>query len=423
MGGGGDTHSLSAAKKTKKSKQILELDRGAGIPFEGNYSEWLDAKAKRLAAEERKQGALQKSVDAELDFMRRQAKGQQKKGAARARRYEDLVEAAAEYVKAAAVESITIPVGPRLGSKVLEVDGLRKAFGDRLLLEGLSFSLPPGAICGVIGGNGAGKSTLFRMIMVGVCVCFCVCVCGLIVLRVWRGIKQTNTTNNQHKQTNQQGEDAPDAGKLELGETVVPMYVDQSRGSLDADATVYEAATGGAEEIDLGGRRVNGRAYCGWYNFKSADQQKKVGVLSGGERNRLHLARVLRQAGNLLLLDEPTNDLGAWPVDGLRTTMTLGTRANAGHHLLTRSHITSSSSKTKKDVDTLRCLEDAVLGFAGSALVISHDRAFLDRCATHILVQRSAGLFFSAFAALWCCVCVCVRVCVCVLLSRGEARL
>ncbi|KIY94764.1 putative ABC transporter ATP-binding protein [Monoraphidium neglectum] len=205
------------------------------------------------------------------------------------------------------VDSITIPVGPRLGGKVVEAKGLSKAFGDRLLVDGLSFSIPPGAVVGIVGGNGAGKTTLFRMIM---------------------------------------GQDTPDSGELELGDTVVPMYVDQSRDDLDASKTVYDAIADGSDEIDLNGRTVNARAYCGWYNFKGADQSKRVGDLSGGERNRLQLARVLRQSGNLLLLDEPTNDL---------------------------------------DVTTLRCLEEAVSNFAGSTLVVSHDRWFLDRVATHIL--------------------------------------
>lgn len=286
---------------------ILELDRGAGIPFEGNYSEWLTAKEKRLSTEAKTQAHLQKVIAHELEFINKQAKGQQAKGRARQRRYEELVAAANSYVKNTQVDSITIPVGPRLGDKVVEVSGLSKGFGDRLLVEGASFSVPPGAVVGIVGGNGAGKSTLFRMIM---------------------------------------GQEAPDGGQLDVGETVVPMYVDQSRDALDGDKTVYETISGGSDEVDLNGRTVNARAYCSWYNFKSGDQQKKVGVLSGGERNRLHLACVLKQSGNLLLLDEPTNDL---------------------------------------DVDTLRSLEEAILNFSGSVLVISHDRWFLDRVATHIL--------------------------------------
>ncbi|KAF6262858.1 P-loop containing nucleoside triphosphate hydrolase protein [Scenedesmus sp. NREL 46B-D3] len=289
---------------------ILELDRGSGIPFEGNYSEWLSAKDKRLQSEAKSQAHLQKVIAHELEFISKQAKGQQAKGRARQRRYDELVAAANSYVRNTQVDSITIPVGPRLGDKVLAVEGVNKAFGERLLVDGMTFDVPAGAVVGIIGGNGAGKSTLFRMIM---------------------------------------QQDAPDGGRLELGET--------SREALQADKTVggraagvlrgvYEAISGGADEVDLNGRKVNARAYCSWYNFKSADQQKKVAVLSGGERNRLQLACVLKQSGNLLLLDEPTNDL---------------------------------------DVDTLRCLEEAIVNFAGSVLAISHDRWFLDRVATHIL--------------------------------------
>ncbi|KAG2486629.1 hypothetical protein HYH03_014686 [Edaphochlamys debaryana] len=286
---------------------ILELDRGAGIPFEGNYSEWLNAKAKRLATEAKQQATLDKAIEEELAWIARKAKGQQKKGQARMRRYDDLVAQQAAYVKQAQLDSITIPQGPRLGDLVLEVNGLKKQFEDRILVEDANFSIPPGACVGIIGGNGAGKSTLFRMIM-----------------------KQQQ----------------PDGGELRLGDTVVPMYVDQSRESLAADKSVYEEIADGKDEVDLGGRLINARAYCSWYNFKGGDQQKKVGNLSGGERNRLHLAKTLKQAGNLLLLDEPTNDL---------------------------------------DVDTLRCLEEAILNFAGTTLLISHDRWFLDRVATHIL--------------------------------------
>lgn len=286
---------------------ILELDRGQGIPFQGNYSEWLGSKAARLSSEASKQSGLQKAMAQELEWMNKNAKGQQKKGKARMRRYEELTERAESYVKASKLDSITIPVGPRLGSKVLEVRDLVKGFEDRLLIDSLSLSVPPGSVVGIVGGNGAGKSTLFRMIM---------------------------------------GEDAPDGGALELGETVVPMYVDQGRGALNGEATVLEDIAEGADVVSLGGRDINARAYCAWYNFSGADLQKKVKDLSGGERNRLQLAKVLRQAGNLLLLDEPTNDL---------------------------------------DVDTLRCLEDAVEAFAGTVLVISHDRWFLDRLCTHIL--------------------------------------
>uniref|UniRef100_A0A7S0RSR6 ABC transporter domain-containing protein n=1 Tax=Chlamydomonas leiostraca TaxID=1034604 RepID=A0A7S0RSR6_9CHLO len=286
---------------------ILELDRGAGIPFEGNYSEWLAAKDKRLKVEEKSQSALQKTIEHELEWVNKQAKGQQKKGAARLRRYDDLVAQASEFVKTSQVDSITIPVGPRLGNKVLEVAGVCKSFGDKLLVDDMTFSVPPGAVVGIIGGNGAGKSTLFRMIM---------------------------------------GQDTPDKGTLELGDTVVPMYVDQSRAALNPDRSVYDEISEGKDEVDLSGRSVPTRAYCSWYNFKGLDQQKKVGQLSGGERNRLHLAKTLKQSGNLLLLDEPTNDL---------------------------------------DVATLRCLEEAIENFAGTSLIISHDRWFLDRVATHIL--------------------------------------
>ncbi|GLC42782.1 hypothetical protein PLESTB_001417500 [Pleodorina starrii] len=298
---------------------ILELDRGAGIPFEGNYSEWLTAKAKRLTQEAKQQAALDKAISEELEWINKKAKGQQKKGAARMRRYDELVTQQASYVKQAQLDSITIPQGPRLGDLVLEVDALRKSFEERLLIDDASFSIPPGAVVGIIGGNGAGKSTLFRMIM--------------------------------KQQT-------PDGGQLRLGDTVVPMYVDQSREALAADRTVYEEIADGKDEVDLGGRLINARAYCSWYNFKGGDQQKKVGSLSGGERNRLHLAKTLKQAGNLLLLDEPTNDL---------------------------------------DVDTLRCLEEAILNFAGTTLLISHDRWFLDRVATHILAfEGDSKLHFFA---------------------------
>ncbi|KAF5834104.1 putative ATP-binding component of ABC transporter [Dunaliella salina] len=272
---------------------ILELDRGQGIPFEGNYSEWLEAKDKRLRFEEKTQSALQKSIAKELEWTKQQQKGQQ-------------------------VDSITIPVGPRLGSKVIEAKGITKAFGDRLLVDDLNFSVPPGSVVGIIGGNGAGKSTLFKIIM---------------------------------------GQEKPEKGELEIGETVVPMYVDQSRDALDPNRTVYEEIAEGSDEVDLNGRKVNTRAYCSWYNFKSTDQNKKVGMLSGGERNRLHLAKTLKQSGNLLLLDEPTNDL---------------------------------------DVETLRCLEEAIDNFAGSVLIISHDRWFLDRMATHILAfeDNSTAVWF-----------------------------
>mmetsp|Transcript_6359 Transcript_6359/g.17783 ORF Transcript_6359/g.17783 Transcript_6359/m.17783 type:complete len:652 (+) Transcript_6359:178-2133(+) len=287
---------------------ILELDRGQGIPFQGNYSEWLSAKQKRMEGEKKQQNSLSKAVAEELEWIRSNQKGQQKKGKARLRQYDELMAKQQQYTEAAVIDSITIPLGPRLGNQVVELDGVTKSFGDRLLIDGLSCSIPPGAVVGIVGPNGTGKSTLFRMIM---------------------------------------GEEVPDSGSVKLGETVVPMYVDQSREGLDDDKTVYEAVSGGDEELQLGpGRIVQARQYLSWYNFTGSDQQKKVGVLSGGERNRLQLAIVLRQSGNLLLLDEPTNDL---------------------------------------DVDTLRALEEAILNFAGTVLVISHDRWFLNRISSHIL--------------------------------------
>ncbi|GJP61747.1 hypothetical protein CLOP_g18884 [Closterium sp. NIES-67] len=286
---------------------ILELDRGQGIPFEGNYSAWLENKAERMAGEERQQSALQRVMEREMEWIRQKAKGQQKKGKARMRAYEELVIQAGQYSREEKLESMFLPPGPRLGDVVVEAEAVAKAFGERVLMDGVNFMLPPGGIVGVIGGNGAGKTTLFRMIT---------------------------------------GQDSPDGGSLRVGDTVAPLYVDQSRDSLDPNKTVFEEITGGADEILLGDRKVNSRAYCAWYNFKGADQQKKVGVLSGGERNRVHLARIMRRGGNLLMLDEPTNDL---------------------------------------DVDTLRALEDAIQGFAGCVIVISHDRWFLDRIATHIM--------------------------------------
>mmetsp|Transcript_38442 Transcript_38442/g.114036 ORF Transcript_38442/g.114036 Transcript_38442/m.114036 type:complete len:670 (-) Transcript_38442:645-2654(-) len=289
---------------------ILELDRGSGIPFEGNYSEWLSSKAKRMAVEDRQQTSLNKTIERELEFISQQKKGQQKKGKARERQLDDLIAKASQHVKASNVDSITIPIGPRLGNIVVEASGLTKSFDDRMLLDNVSFSVPPGAVVGIIGGNGAGKSTLFRMIM---------------------------------------GEMAPDRGELRLGDTVVPMYVDQSREALDPNKTLFEEIADGSDEVDLNGRKVSARSYCSWYNFKGNDQSKTVGNLSGGERNRLHLAKTLKQSGNLLLLDEPTNDL---------------------------------------DVDTLRCLEEAIDNFAGSVLIVSHDRWFLDRIATHILAYE-----------------------------------
>jgi len=286
---------------------ILELDRGAGIPWEGNYSSWLEQKQARLAAEDRADRARQASLERELEWIRMSPRARQSKGKARITAYNDLVaEAEAAERRADRVE-LVIPPGPRLGDQVVEAAGVVKAYGDRLLVDGLSFILPPGGIVGVIGPNGAGKTTLFRMIV---------------------------------------GEEQPDAGTLTLGRSVQLAYVDQSRETLAADATVYEEITGGVDRLVVGGRELHGRAYVAGFGFKGSDQQKKVGQLSGGERNRVLLAKVLRGGGNVLLLDEPTNDL---------------------------------------DVDTLRALEDALVAFPGCAVVISHDRWFLDRIATHVL--------------------------------------
>jgi ATP-binding cassette ChvD family protein len=284
---------------------ILELDRGRGIPYEGNYSAWLEQKARRLAQEERVEAARQRTIAAELEWIRQNPKGRQTKQKARINNYEALL-AQERSVKLDSVQ-IHIPAGPRLGDVVVEAEGLRKGFGERLLIEDLSFRLPPGGIVGVIGPNGAGKTTLFRMIT---------------------------------------GEERPDAGALRIGETVELAYVDQSRDALDPDKNVWEEISGGMDQIMVGEREVSSRKYVADFNFRGSDQQKKVARLSGGERNRLHLAKLLRTGGNLLLLDEPTNDL---------------------------------------DVDTLRALEEALLGFAGCAVVISHDRWFLDRIATHVL--------------------------------------
>jgi sulfate-transporting ATPase len=284
---------------------ILELDRGRGIPFKGNYSAWLEQKQERLAQEQRRDKARAKTLAAELAWVRENPKGRRKKSKARLARYDALL-AEEQNVKLDEVQ-IHIPAGPRLGNVVIEAEGLRKAFGEKLLIEDLSFSLPPAGIVGVIGPNGAGKTTLFRMIV---------------------------------------GEEQPDAGSLRLGETVELAYVDQSRDALDPEKTVWEEISGGVDEIDVGPRKMNSRAYTSGFNFKGSDQQRAVGTLSGGERNRLHLAKLLRSGGNLLLLDEPTNDL---------------------------------------DVDTLRALEEALLSFAGCAVVISHDRWFLDRVTTHTL--------------------------------------
>jgi len=284
---------------------ILELDRGRGIPYEGNYSAWLEQKAKRLSQESREDKSRQKTLERELDWMRQGAKARQAKSKARINAYNDMANQS-EREKLANAQ-IVIPNGPRLGDKVIEVTGLKKAMGDKLLIEDLSFSLPPGGIVGVIGPNGAGKSTLFKMLT---------------------------------------GQEAPDAGTIEFGDTVDLSYVDQSRDDLKPDENVWEAIADGQDIIKLGDAEVNARAYCSAFNFKGGDQQKKVSLLSGGERNRVHMARLLRAGGNVLLLDEPTNDL---------------------------------------DVETLRALEDALVDFAGCAVVISHDRFFLDRICTHIL--------------------------------------
>jgi ATP-binding cassette ChvD family protein len=284
---------------------ILELYQGAGIPWEGNYSSWLEQKERRLAQEEKQASARQKTLQHELEWIRMSPRARQAKSKARITRYEELREEAARQTEGSA--EILIPVPERLGDEVVVAENLAKGYGDRLLIEDLTFSLPRGGIVGVIGPNGAGKTTLFRMIT---------------------------------------GQEQPDGGTLKVGSTVQIAYVDQSRDALDADKTVYQEISGGQDQLQFGRRTVNARAYSAGFNFRGADQQKKVGTLSGGERNRLHLAKLLRSGGNLLLLDEPTNDL---------------------------------------DVDTLRALEEALLGFAGCVVVISHDRWFLDRIATHIL--------------------------------------
>ena len=284
---------------------ILELDRGRGIPYQGNYSGWLEQKQARLAQSEKQEIARQRTIAAELEWVRTNPKGRRTKSKARLANYEALLAGEAE-VKLDQVQ-IHIPAGPRLGDVVIEASGLRKGFGERLLIEELSFSLPRGGIVGVIGPNGAGKTTLFRMIT---------------------------------------GDEQPDAGTLRIGDTVVLAYVDQSRDALDDSRSVWEEISDSLEQIKVGDRWVNSRQYTASFNFRGSDQQKKVAKLSGGERNRLHLAKLLRGGGNLLLLDEPTNDL---------------------------------------DVDTLRALEEALLSFAGCAVVISHDRWFLDRVATHVL--------------------------------------
>jgi len=284
---------------------ILELDRGKGIPNEGNYSDWLEQKAKRLSQEAREDKSKQQTLQRELDWMRQGAKARQAKSKARINAYNDLADQS-EREKLTRAQ-IVIPNGPRLGNKVIEVENLAKHYGDKQLVEGLTFDLPPGGIVGVIGPNGAGKSTLFRMLT---------------------------------------GQEQPDDGSVSFGDTVKLSYVDQSRDDLKDDETVWQAISGGAEIIELGDAQVNSRAYCSSFNFKGGDQQKPLKLLSGGERNRVHMARLLKEGGNVLLLDEPTNDL---------------------------------------DVETLRALEDALVDFAGCAVVISHDRFFLDRICTHML--------------------------------------
>ena len=284
---------------------ILELDRGRGIPYEGNYSAWLEQKAKRMSQEAREDKSKQKALEKELEWIRSGAKARQSKGKARLARYNEM--AGQTVLERASSAQIIIPNGERLGNKVIEVEGLKKHMGDKLLIENLTFTIPPGAIVGVIGPNGAGKSTLFRMLT---------------------------------------GQEQPDEGTITLGNTVQLSYVDQSRDALDPNKNVWEEISGGSEVIQLGDMSMNSRVYTGAFNFKGTDQQKKVGLLSGGERNRVHMAKLLRSGGNVLLLDEPTNDL---------------------------------------DVETLQALESAIEDFAGCAIIISHDRFFLDRLCTHML--------------------------------------
>ncbi|MFQ5344656.1 MAG: energy-dependent translational throttle protein EttA [Mariprofundus sp.] len=290
---------------------ILELDRGRGIPFEGNYSGWLEQKEKRLAVEEKQESSRQKAIKHELEWVRAGARGRHAKSKARLKAFDEM--ASREVQERNATKQIFIPVAERLGDTVVKAEGIGKAFGDKQLIESLSFNLPRGGIVGIIGANGAGKTTLFRMFT---------------------------------------GQEKPDTGTLTIGETVQLSYVDQSRDALDGEKTVWEEISGGADSIWLGRVEVSSRAYCGRFNFKGGDQQKKVKVLSGGERNRVHLAKMLQSGGNVLLLDEPTNDL---------------------------------------DVETLRALEEALLDFAGCAVVISHDRWFLDRVATHMLAFEGEG--------------------------------
>ncbi len=289
------------------AKWILELDRGRGFPFEGNYSSWLEQKRQRLEAEEKASETRARTLARELEWVKMSPKARQAKGKARLAAYDKLHAEAMAAERGPDRLEIAIPAGPRLGDTVIEVEGLSKGFGDRLLIDNLSFKLPPAGIVGIIGANGAGKTTLFRMLA---------------------------------------GQEAPDSGTITVGDTVQMSYVDQNRDDLDAKKTVYEEITDGVEHMKVGGREIHGRAYVASFNFKGSDQQKLVGDLSGGERNRVHLAKLLKRGGNLLLLDEPTNDL---------------------------------------DVDTLRALEDALEQFPGCAVVISHDRWFLDRIATHVL--------------------------------------
>jgi ATP-binding cassette ChvD family protein len=293
------------------AKWILELEYGRGFPYEGNYTTWLEQKKRRLEVEEKKATARQRMLARELEWVRMAPRARQAKNKARLQAYETM--AAEQFQDKPEELEIQIPPGPRLGDMVVEGENLSKAYGDRLVFENVNFRLPPGGIVGIIGPNGAGKTTLLRMLM---------------------------------------GQEEPDEGELKIGETVVLGYVDQSRDDLDPDHTVYEEISGGYDTLDMGGRKMNSRAYVSRFNFSGTDQQKKVGVLSGGERNRVHLAKLLRRGSNLLLLDEPTNDL---------------------------------------DVDTLRALEEAVANFAGCAVVVSHDRWFLDRLATHILAFEGDG--------------------------------
>ena len=295
---------------------ILELDRGAGIPYEGNYSGWLEAKSDRLAAESKQQSAHEKAMKEELEWVRKGAKARQSKSKARLQRFEEMQ--SQEFQKRSETNEIYIPAGPRLGDKVIEFKNVSKGYGDRVLIDNLSFSMPKGAIVGVIGGNGAGKSTLFRMLM---------------------------------------GKETPDSGSIEIGETVQLACVDQSREDLDGSKTVFQQVSDGSDQIRIGNYEIPSRTYVGRFNFKGGDQQKFVKDLSGGERGRLHLALTLKEGGNVLLLDEPSNDL---------------------------------------DVETLRSLEEALLDFPGAAIVISHDRWFLDRVATHILAYEddSQAVFF-----------------------------